>query len=69
MMIWSREFPSLPTLGAASQYNFYSIIPYGILNQLGLHSVNSVLFEALKARDTACIFLHTFCVVVVLLGT
>jgi hypothetical protein len=43
MMIWSRDFPSLPTLGAESQYNFYSIIPYGFLNYIGLHTVNTVL--------------------------
>ena len=60
MMIWSREFPSLPTLGATSQYNFYSIIPYGILNQLGLHSVNSVLFIAGLGLVSLLIFVAYF---------
>lgn len=60
MMIWSRDFPSLPTLGAASQYNFYSIIPYGILNYVGLHSVNSVLLIAGLGLVSLLIFVASF---------
>jgi hypothetical protein len=49
-----------PTLGATSQYNFYSIIPYGILNYIGLHSVNSVLFIAGLGLVSLLIFVAYF---------